>query len=71
MCANDLIVSFIAIIGFSLNIYVLILSDYTNHNTREAAIKYYYLSALSSGFIGFSAWLSYLLFISTNFTEIT
>jgi len=51
--ANDLMIVFIAIIGFSLNTYVLILSDSYQHNSREAAIKYYYLSALSSGLIAF------------------
>jgi len=53
LAANDLVLAFIAIIGFSLNTYVLILVDSVNHNAREAAIKYYYLSALSSGMIGF------------------
>jgi len=51
--ANDLIIAFIAIIGFSLTTYVLILTDFSNHNSREAAMKYFYLSALSSGFLGF------------------
>lgn len=69
--ANDLVVAFISIIGFSLNTYVLILTDSINHSSREAAIKYYYLSAISSGLIAFSIWLSYLLFLSTNFTEIS
>jgi NADH:ubiquinone oxidoreductase subunit 2 (subunit N) len=69
--ANDLLVVFIAVVGFSLNIYVLLLTDSFRHNSREAAMKYYYLSALSSGLIAFSILLCYLLFISTNFVEIT
>jgi len=69
--ANDLIVAFIAIIGFSLNIYVLILTDSSKHNSREAAMKYYYLSALSSGLIAFGIFLCYLLFVSTNFVDIS
>jgi NADH:ubiquinone oxidoreductase subunit 2 (subunit N) len=68
--ASDLIVAFIAIIGFSLNIYVLILNDSFKHNSREAAMKYYYLSALSAGLIAFSIVLSYLLFVSTNLVDI-
>jgi NADH:ubiquinone oxidoreductase subunit 2 (subunit N) len=51
--ANDLIIAFIAIIGFSLTIYVLILTDFLYHNSREAAIKYFYLSAVSSGILAF------------------
>jgi len=51
--ANDLIIAFIAIIGFSLAVYVLILTEFSTHKSREAAMKYFYLSALSSGFIGF------------------
>ena len=68
--ANDLVLSFIAVVGFSLSTYVLILTDSSQHNTREAAIKYYYLSALSSGMLAFGIWLCYLLFNSTNFVEI-
>jgi NADH:ubiquinone oxidoreductase subunit 2 (subunit N) len=68
--ANELLVLFIAVVGFSLNIYVLLLTDSFKHNCREAAMKYYYLSALSSGLIAFSLLLCYLLFISTSFVEI-
>jgi len=51
--ANDLIIAFIAIVGFSLTVYVLILTDFLYHNSREAVIKYFYLSAVSSGLVGF------------------
>ena len=40
----NLITMFLAIIGFSLNIYVLLLFDSFNHASREAGIKYFYLS---------------------------
>jgi NADH:ubiquinone oxidoreductase subunit 2 (subunit N) len=70
LSSDDLLVAFIAIVGFSLNTYVLILLDSHNHVSREASIKYYYLSAFSSGLIAFSALLTYLVFLSTNFTEI-
>jgi NADH-quinone oxidoreductase subunit N len=69
--ANDLIIAFIAIIGFSLTIYVLILTDFLYHNSREAAIKYFYLSAVSSGILAFGIWVTYIIFLSTNFIEIT
>jgi len=48
----------------------LILTDFLYHNSREAAIKYFYLSAVSSGLLGFGIWLAYLIFLSTNFVEI-
>jgi NADH:ubiquinone oxidoreductase subunit 5 (subunit L)/multisubunit Na+/H+ antiporter MnhA subunit len=53
--AQDLLVAFVSIIGFSLNIYVLILSDSENQMAREAAIKYYYLSVFSSGLLAFGS----------------
>ena len=52
--ANDLFIAFIATIGFSLNTYVLILANGDDKNCCEAAIKYFYLSAVSAGLIAFS-----------------
>jgi len=71
VCANDFMIAFLSIVGFSLTIYVLILTDFLYHNSREAAIKYFYLSAVSSGLLGFGIWLIYITFLSTNFVEIT
>jgi NADH-quinone oxidoreductase subunit N len=64
--SNDLFVAFITIVGFSLSTYVLILSNPDNKSGCEAGIRYFYLSALSSGLIAFSLWITYLLFLSLN-----
>ena len=55
---------FLAVIGFSLSIYVLLLSDSFNHSSREAGIKYYYLSTFSSGLL-----LSGVFFSLFNFSQ--
>jgi len=68
--ACDFFVSFICIMGFSLNIYVLILSNAMNKQCCEAAIKYFYLSSIASGLLAFSLWLNYLTFFSLNFITI-
>jgi len=67
----NLITLFLAIIGFSLNIYVLLLYDSFNHSSREAGIKYYYLSTFSSGLILGGILIAYLLFHTTSFLSIT
>ena len=69
--ANDLLLAFCCIVGFSLCVYVLLLNDSINHASREAAVKYYYLSAFSSGLIAFSVLICYLVFHTTNFTNIS
>lgn len=67
----NLMTLFLAIIGFSLNIYVLLLYDSFNHSSREAGIKYYYLSTFSSGLLISGIFLSYLIFHTTSFISIT
>jgi len=67
----NLITLFLAVIGFSLNIYVLLLYDSFNHSSREAGIKYYYLSTFSSGLILGGLLITYLLFHNTSFLSIT
>jgi NADH-quinone oxidoreductase subunit N len=67
----NLMTLFLAIIGFSLNIYVLLLYDSFNHSSREAGIKYYYLSTFSSGLIISGIFLAYLIFHSTSFISIS
>jgi NADH:ubiquinone oxidoreductase subunit 2 (subunit N) len=62
---------FLAIIGFSLNIYVLLLYDSFNHSSREAGIKYYYLSTFSSGLIISGVFFAYLIFHNTSFISIS
>ena len=67
----NLMTLFLAIIGFSLNIYVLLLYDSFNHASREAGIKYYYLSTFSSGLIISGVFFAYLIFHNTSFVSIT
>lgn len=49
--ANNLMLLFFSLAGFSLNLYILILYDAVDAASREASLKYFYLSTLSSGFI--------------------
>ena len=67
----NLMTLFLAIIGFSLNIYVLLLYDSFNPSSREAGIKYYYLSTFSSGLLISGIFLAYLIFHNTSFISIT
>ena len=69
--AYNFITVFLAIIGFSLNIYVLLLYNSFNHASREAGIKYFYLSSISSGLLISGIFFSYLIFNSTSFMSIS
>ena len=62
---------FLAIIGFSLNIYVLLLYDAVNQSSREAGIKYYFLSSFSTGLLIGGILIVFFFFQSTNFLYIT
>jgi len=68
--ANHLISAFLCIVGFSLNLYVLILYDIAVRPSREAGLKYYYLSTLSSGLILYGAFLLYALSGGGEFGEL-
>lgn len=68
--AGHLISTFIALVGFSLNLYVLILFDATSAVAREAGIKYFYLSTMSSGLILYSIFLIFLILETGHFFEI-
>lgn len=57
--ANSLMTVFLCIGGFSICLYVLILFDLYARVTREAAMKYFYLSAMSAGLIIFGTFLLY------------
>lgn len=57
--ANNLMLLFLSLAGFSLNLYILILYDGADGASREAALKYFYLSTLSAGFILFGVLLIY------------
>lgn len=67
----NLMTAFLAIIGFSLTIYVLLLYDSMNHASREAGIKYFYLSTFSSGLLISGIFFAYFIFHNTNFLFIT
>ena len=61
---------FLAILGFSLTLYVLLLNNSFNQASREAGIKYFYLSTVSSGLLIGGIFLLYLICNSTGFLEI-
>jgi len=54
--------TFFALAGFSLNLYILVLYDGADAASREAALKYFYLSALSAGLILFGVLLLYTMY---------
>jgi NADH-quinone oxidoreductase subunit N len=59
--ANHIFSAFLALVGFSLNLYVLIMFDASSAGSREAGIKYYYLSTFSSGLLLYGLFLLYTL----------
>lgn len=68
--ADHVMSSFLSLVGFSLGLYVLILYDANQRPSREAGLKYYYLSTLSSGFILYGMLLIYSLTGTGNFEEL-
>jgi NADH-quinone oxidoreductase subunit N len=68
--SGHLISAFLALVGFSLNIYVLILFDAPTAVSREAGIKYFYLSAFSSGLFIYGIFLLFLVTGTGHFYEI-
>jgi proton-translocating NADH-quinone oxidoreductase chain N len=51
----------LSLAGFSLNLYILVLYDGSDTASREASLKYFYLSTLSAGFILFGVLLIYII----------
>lgn len=68
--ANNLLTILFGIMGFSLNIYILLITDNDNASCRESAIKYFYLSAISAGFLCGGIILIYYIFHSLNYQDI-
>jgi len=68
--ANHIMSTFLSLVGFSLGLYVLILYDANRRPSREAGLKYYYLSTLSSGLILYGILLIYALAGTGNFDEL-
>jgi len=66
----NLFTAFMCIIGFSIILYVVILSDAEEHSKREASIKYYYLSVYSSGFLIFGLFCVFLITQSLNYINV-
>lgn len=62
--------AFLAIVGFSLNLYVLILFDAPTFAARESGVKYYYLSTFSSGLIIYGIFLLFITLKTGSFHEI-
>jgi NADH-quinone oxidoreductase subunit N len=60
--ANNLMLTFFALAAFSLNLYTLVLYDGLDYSSREAALKYFYLSAFSAGLILFGTALIYVTY---------
>lgn len=70
MGANNLMVVFLSIGGFSIALYVLILFDVYARVSREAAMKYFYLSAMSAGLIIFGTFLLYSATGTASFSDL-
>lgn len=68
--AYNFITVFLGIVGLSLTLYILLLNDVLNQASKEAGIKYFYLSIISSSFLISGIFLSYLIFNSTGFMAI-
>lgn len=68
--ANHVMSTFLSLVGFSLGLYVLILYDANKRPSREAGLKYYYLSTLSSGFVLYGILLVYTITGTGNFDEL-
>lgn len=61
---------FLSLVGFSIGLYVLLLSNAGEHPSREATLKYYYLSALSSGLILYGLIVIYIIGTTGDFSEL-
>lgn len=67
--SNHLVSAFLSLVGFSLNLYVLILIDASSAVAREAGVKYFYLSTISSGLILYGIFLLYIMLGTGRFYE--
>ena len=68
--ANDLILFYLGLELQSLSLYILASIDRDNIKSSEAGIKYFILSALSSGLLLYGCSLLYGFTGTTNFTVI-
>jgi len=68
--SNNLMLLFLTLAGFSLNLYILVLYDGADAASREASLKYFYLSTLSAGMILFGILLIYTTAGDANYYSI-
>lgn len=68
--ANHLFTGTLLLMGFSINLYILILFEALNPLVREAGIKYFYLSAFSSGLLIMGVFLLMFVFKTGTFISI-
>lgn len=67
VASNNLMTVFFSLAGFSLALYVLVLYDVADRPSREASLKYFYLSAMSTGLLLIGTFLIYCVVGSTNY----
>lgn len=67
VASNNLMTIFFSLAGFSLALYILILFDVKDRPSREAALKYFYLSAMSTGLLLIGTFLIYFLVGSSDY----
>lgn len=67
--SSHLISAFVSLVGFSLNLYVLVLFDAPHAMAREAGVKYFYLSAFSSGLMLYGIFLIFFTLGTGQFHE--
>jgi NADH-quinone oxidoreductase subunit N len=68
--SNNLMLLFLSLAGFSLNLYILVLYDGADAASREASLKYFYLSTLSAGLILFGVLLLYVIVGDVTYSAI-
>lgn len=71
VASNNLMSVFFSVAGFSLAMYLLVLFDSYILPSREAGLKYFYLSAVSTGILLFGIFLVYHTVGSANYTQIS
>lgn len=66
----NLLSLFICFVGFSINAYLIIMTDVLQKKIKEVAIKYYYLSTFSTMLLATGIFLVFFIFGTLNLTVI-
>jgi NADH-quinone oxidoreductase subunit N len=66
----DLLLMFVVLAAISFCLYVLLFYSGENFETREAGVKYFYLSAVSSGLLLYGIFLMFFLFGTLNYSQL-